>query len=187
MKLAVLSGLLTAMFNLSAHAALYPFNYSDSGAIPQGGTTFSAEQTVSTLPDYVITSIELILTFNDSSSLTGNSTGIQGLLDLGTGTGSTYANFSPTATSSSGQQRIYDVTFSGFNGDNPNNTWALVLWDNSSTGIENGLVSWTLDITAVPEKENEALALFGIIVSSVMAVRRRNNLLSEKRPEPQTF
>jgi hypothetical protein len=186
-----MTSLLAVMFSLSAHATLYQFNYPDSGAIPQSGTTFSTEQTVSGLPDYV-TSVELILTFNDSSSLTGDSTGIQGLLDLGTGTGSPYVSFSPTPTSSSGAERIYEVTFSGtqpagFNGLNPNDTWALVLWDNSSTGIENGLVSGTLDITTVPEKENEALALFGIIVISMMAARRHNNLRLEKQPEPQIF
>jgi hypothetical protein len=171
------------------------FNYSDSGAIPQGGTTFSVEHVVSALPDY-ITSVELVLTFNDSSSLTGNSSsGIQGLLNLGTGGSSPYVSFSPMATSSSGQERTYDVTFSGTTGSpgmdfynfDPNNTWALVLWDNSSTGIENGLVSWTLDITAVPEMENEALALFGIIVISVMVVRRRSKFRLKKRLESQTF
>ena len=42
-KLAVLSSLLAALFSLSAQAAVYPFTFSDSGPIPQGGTVFSAE------------------------------------------------------------------------------------------------------------------------------------------------
>lgn len=165
-----ISSLFAAVFSLSAHAAVYPFTYSDSGAIPQGGGTLAFEHAISGIPT-TITGIELILTFNDSSSLTGDSTGIQGHLILGTGVGSPFVNFYPTATSSSGSQRIYDVTFSGtsgspgagFNGLNPNNTWGLELWDNSSSGIENGLVSWTLNVTAVPEPITYALPVFGLI------------------------
>lgn len=74
----------------------------------------------------------------------------------------TYVSFSPVATSSgTGSQNIYDVTFSGFNGSNPNNTWALNLWDNSTSGVENGSVSWSLNITAdVPEPIDVALGIF---------------------------
>lgn len=161
MGIAVLSSLLAATFSLSAHATLYPEGpFNNSGPIPLGATTtFSAEQTISGIATS-ISSIELVLTFNDSVDLTGNSSGIQGSLNLGTGTGSPYISFYPTATSSSGAEQIYDATFSNLNGDNPNNTWALVLWDNGGSGIENGLVSWSLDITAVPEPIHVALGIF---------------------------
>jgi len=75
---------------------------------------------------------------------------------------------------------------SSFYSLNPNDTWTLFLADQSPGG-QDSVVSWSLDITAVPEMENEALALFGIVVISVMAVRRRNKLRLKKRPGPQTF
>ncbi|HXI70588.1 MAG TPA: hypothetical protein VNN22_09575 [Verrucomicrobiae bacterium] len=163
-KLTMLASLLVAMFGLSAQAAYYPNTFGNSGAVPQDGTTFSAVHTLGGMASS-ITSVQLVLTFNDASSLTGNGSGIQGLLTLGTTTSSPYVSFAPVATSSSGAQRIYDVTFSttpttGFNGLNPNGTWSLLLWDNGSSGIENGLLSWNLNITAVPEPVNVALGVF---------------------------
>ncbi|MGO8927546.1 MAG: hypothetical protein ACLQU3_11720 [Limisphaerales bacterium] len=188
-KLALLSGLLAALFSLSARAGLYQYTFSDSGPIPQGGTVFSVEQTISGI-QHVVSSVELILTFNDSASLTGSSSsGIQGLLNLGTATSSPFVSFSPTATSSSGQERIYDVTFSGtsgtpgagFNGLDPNNTWGLVLWDNSTSGIENGLVSWSLDITAVPEPVAVALICFGALAAAIKLISWRR--LAPRMPQ----
>jgi hypothetical protein len=181
MKLAVLSSLLAALFSLSAHAALYTFNYADSGAIPKGGTVFSAPQPISGLPSS-ITSVEMILTFNDSTSLSGNSTGIEGHLILGNGTGSPFVDFFPTGTPISGGQRTsYDVSFSGtagspgtgFNGLNPNNTWGLVLWDHGTSGSENGLVGWSLEVTAVPEPVNVALGIFAGMFLVVIVARSR--------------
>jgi len=170
-KLAVLSSLLAALFSLSARAAVFTYPFTDSGQIPQGGTVFSVAHTISGIGE-VIQSVELILTFNDSASLTGNSSsGIQGLLTLGITGSSPFVSFSPTATSSSGSEKIYDMTFSGTSGtpgtgflnSNPNDTWSLVLYDNSTSGIENSLISWTLDITAVPEPINVALGLFAAL------------------------
>jgi hypothetical protein len=176
---AVLSGLLAVMFTLSAHAALY--SYTDNtapGVVPQNGTTFSSQQIVSGIASSISSpGVEIILTFNDNASLTGNSSGIQGLLDLGTSTASPYVSFEPTGTPVAGsQERTYTATFSDFNSLNPNATWGLVLWDNSTSGIENGLVSWTLDITAVPEPVNVALAFFGglVIVGRVISLRRKS-------------
>lgn len=172
-SLAVVLSLLIVIFSLSAHATLYTFDYSDSGPIPQGGTTFSVEHTISGI-ESPITSIELTLTFNDNSSLTGNSSsGIQGSLILDPGGSNIHASFSPVATSSgTGTQRIYDVTFSSFNGSNPNVTWGLDLFDNSNTHVENSLVSWTLNITAVPEPVNAALMVFGAFAAGFYVVRR---------------
>jgi hypothetical protein len=189
-KLAILSSLSAALFSLSAQAGIYGYTWNGSvpyPQIPQGGTTLSFQHTFAGI-DYIITSVELILTFNDNASLTGPLiSGIQGHLILGTDVSSPYVNFYPVATSSSGQERIYDVTFSGpsdspgtgFNGLNPNSTWGLVLWDNSSSGIENALVSWTLDITAVPEPENVALGCFAgvfLVVSLVRSQRVRKRV-----------
>lgn len=186
MRVAAISSLLAVVFSLSARAGVYTYNFSDSGPIPQGGTTFSVEHIISGI-DYIITSVELILRFNDNASLLGNNSGIQGHLILGTGVSSPYINFYPVATSSSGQERTYDMTFSGpsgspgtgFNGLNPNNTWGLVLWDNNNTFIENALVSWTLDITAVPEPVNVALGCFAgvfLAISLVRSQRVRNRV-----------
>ena len=61
----------------------------------------------------------------------------------------------------------------GFNGLNPNSTWSLVLWDNSTSGIENGLVGWSLDITAVPEPVNVALGIFAGVFLVVILVGSR--------------
>ena len=52
------------------------------------------------------------------------------------------------------------VTFSGLNGLNPNGTWTLFFADLSS-GAQSQVVSWELDITAVPEPANVALGIFG--------------------------
>jgi hypothetical protein len=176
-KLIVLSSLLAALFSLSAHAALYRFDYSDSGAIPQTGTAFSAEHGITGIASS-ISSIELVLTFYNNISLSGNSSGIQGLLTLGTASDSSFVSFYPTATSSSGTEAIYDVTFSGssgtgFNGLNPNSTWSLALWDNSTSGVENGLAGWTLDVTAVPEPVNVALGIFAGVFLVAIPVRSK--------------
>jgi hypothetical protein len=79
-----------------------------------------------------------------------------------------------------------DASSPSFYNLNPNDTWTLFLADQSPGG-QDSVVSWSLDITAVPEMENEALALFGVVVISVIAVRRRNTLRLKKRPEPRTF
>jgi hypothetical protein len=183
-KLAALSSLLAALLGLSAHAGVYPFPFTDSGPIPQGGTVFSVERTISGI-EHVITSVELILTFNDKTSLLGNSSGIQGLLNLGTLSSSPFVSFQPVVTSTtSNGNRIYDVTFSGasgtpgagFNGLDPNGTWGLVLWDSGTTGIENGLVSWSLDITAVPEPVTVALICFGALAAAIKLISWRRKL-----------
>lgn len=177
MKLAVTSSLMAALLCFSARAALYTYTPPGSGPIPQGGTVFSAEFTIPTTIESVITSIELTLIFNDNASLIGNSIGIQGLLNLGTDVGSPSVGFFPVVTSTgSGGNRIYDVVFSDFNSLDPNNTWGLVLWDNGSTGIENGLINWTLEISTVPEPTTVALICFGGLAALMRLVSWRRNL-----------
>jgi hypothetical protein len=185
-RLVVVSSLLTALLSLSAHAGLYTFPFTDSGPIPQGGAVFSVEQTISGI-EHSISSVELILTFNDKASLTGGSSGIQGLLNLGTQPDCPFVSFQPVVTSTtSNGNRIYDVTFSGlpgppgigFDGLDPNSTWALVLWDNETSGIENGLVRWSLDITSVPEPVTAALICFGVPLAVAKLIGRR------RKPSP---
>ncbi len=57
----------------------------------------------------------------------------------------------------------YDMSFTTFNGGNANNLWALNLRDNNNSGMENGLVSWTMTVDSVPEPITYALAGFGLI------------------------
>jgi len=175
---AILSSLFAALLSFSAQAGLYTFPFTDSGPIPQEGAVFSVEQTISGI-ERSISSVDLILTFNDKVSLTGDRSGIQGLLNLGAEPDCPFVSFQPVVTSTTSHgNRIYDVTFSGppgtpgigFDGLDPNNTWALVLWDNDTSGIENGLVSWRLDITAVPEPVTVALICFGVMAAVVKLI-----------------
>src|ERR1017187_3743073 len=95
MKAGFISSLLAGMLCSSANASLYQFNYTDSGAIPQGGTVFSAEHIIGSIsiPDPTITRVELILTFNNSASL--NPSTILGRLNLGTDPSSPYVRLAP--------------------------------------------------------------------------------------------
>jgi hypothetical protein len=181
MRVVALAGLLAVSVSLSALAGIYTANYTDSGPIPRDGSVLPFEHTISDIIDPTISKVEIILTFSDSTHLAGNGSGIQGHLNLGTSDTSPSVNFYPTATSSSGSQRIYDVSFSGtpssgtgFNGLNPNGTWGLVLWDNNSGGlVDNGLVGWSLAITPVPEPVNVALGIFGGVIGLVLVGRSR--------------
>ncbi len=49
-----------------------------------------------------------------------------------------------------------------FNGLNPNGTWTLFLADESAGGGTSTLVSWDLEVSAVPEPTNVALGIFGV-------------------------
>ena len=189
--------LLAITFSLGANAAVYNFDFNgvgDSGPVPQGGDRFVIEHTLSGIGTE-ITSFNLILTFNSGRSLSGDSSGIEGLLTLGTGESSPYVHFFPTITySGTGSQRIYDFVFSaapgspggGFNGLDPNNVWSLLLWDNGSSGLENGVVSWSLDITTVsgvPEPINVALGVFGGLFAAVAVGRRIRSRVQERARE----
>jgi hypothetical protein len=178
----VLSILAAALPSLSAHAGVsYGFDFTDSGVIPLGGSVFSVEQTVSGNPSS-LESLELILRFNDSSSLSGNSSGIEGRLILGASSSSPYVEFFPVATFISGQQRTYDFTFDraagspgvGFDGVSQDQTWGLVLWDNSTGVVQNHLNGWSLNIvTAVPEPTNTGLSVFALLAAFVTVAGSR--------------
>jgi hypothetical protein len=55
----------------------------------------------------------------------------------------------------------------------PNGTWTLFFADMSG-GAESTVVSWGLDITAVPEPANVALGIFGglFLVAGIWRARR---------------
>jgi subtilisin-like proprotein convertase family protein len=64
------------------------------------------------------------------------------------------------------------IDFSAYDGMNPNGTWTLFLADLSS-GAQSQLVSWSLDITAVPEPVNAALGILGGVFLVVIVGRSR--------------
>ena len=179
MKTTVIATLCALGLSLSAPAAIYTFNYTDAGAIPQGGDTLSIEHVVSGLADTSIASVELTLMFNDSVSLLGNSSGIQGHLILGSGVDSPFASFTPVDNSGAGLH-TYTLTFmgspgspgQGFAGLNPNDNWEMVFWDNNTSQIENGLAGYRLAVTAVPEPINVALGVLGGGALVVHGLRR---------------
>lgn len=175
MRVAAISSVLALVFSLSAQGGLYTYNYSDSGPIPQFSTSFSAEHSLTGIPSS-ITSIELILTFSSGYDLGGH---ILGTLILDPSGSDIYTSFTPSVTrAGTGSQEIYDVTFTApFASSNPNNIWALNLWDNNTSGIENSLVSWSLDITAVPEPVNVALGIFAgvFLLGSLCRTQRVRN------------
>ena len=67
------------------------------------------------------------------------------------------------------------VTFAGYNGMNPNGNWTLFFAD-MSAGAQSTVVSWELDITAVPEPANIALGVFGglFVTAGLWRAWRRN-------------
>jgi subtilisin-like proprotein convertase family protein len=71
-------------------------------------------------------------------------------------------------------------TFSDLNGLNPNGTWTLFFADMSG-GSQSQVVSWGLDITAVPEPANVALGIFGGLLAVGGFWRARRSAQSAKR------
>jgi hypothetical protein len=74
------------------------------------------------------------------------------------------------------------VNFGSYNGLNPNGTWTLFIADLSAGG-QSQLVSWELDITAVPEPVNVALGIFaGVVV--IVSLARSQRVRKLFRPAP---
>ena len=66
---------------------------------------------------------------------------------------------------------------SQFNDSNPNGAWTVTFSDWVSSGDPSTLVGWSLNITAVPERSNAALAVFGMILGGFGLRRRLARLL----------
>ena len=74
------------------------------------------------------------------------------------------------------------TTFSSaYGGVDPNGTWQIFFAD-MSAGDQSTLVSWSLDITAVPEPVNVAMAIFGVGFVGAGAVRRYRGSSQAKLP-----
>jgi len=73
-------------------------------------------------------------------------------------------------------------SMASFNGSNPNGTWTLFFADESA-GNTSTLNGWSLDITAVPEPVNVALAFFGAGFIGVCVGRHLKPDLKLRRSE----
>jgi subtilisin-like proprotein convertase family protein len=65
-----------------------------------------------------------------------------------------------------------NADLNSFNGINGNGAWTLVFSDWVTSGDPSTLVSWSLDITAVPEPVNVALGVFGGVFVAVAVWRK---------------
>jgi len=86
---------------------------------------------------------------------------------------SSYTSFTTPGTSTS----LSDNSLYG--GMDPNGTWTLFFADVSGGGGDATLRGWSLDITAVPEPVNVAMAVFGaafVIIGGVRSYRQHANL-----------
>ena len=114
------------------------------------------------------------VTLSDSGSVNIHAAG-DGVL------GGTYRadgqNIDPLSSASSfsatGGSIMLDAVGTGFGNMNPNGTWTLFLADLSGGG-QSTLVSWSLEITAVPEPVNVALGIFAGVFVVVVVVRSRS-------------
>ncbi|HTL72003.1 MAG TPA: proprotein convertase P-domain-containing protein [bacterium] len=171
-----LTGLLLAL-GLSADAALYQFGTlngdSAIGIIPDNNTIGLTD--AHTLSGLSWDTTSVILTLSLQSGYSGD---LAGYLRLGDLTTSPYYDLTSavqaqTLSGPSATTFTVDVT-SAFSSQNPNGTWTLFFSDNSA-GAQTTLNGWSLDVTAVPEPVNVALALFAAGLVGVGAVRRYRN------------
>jgi hypothetical protein len=103
--------------------------------------------------------------------------------NLGSLTSGTFApdgrNIDPLSAASAFDSPPTGNALTTFDGTSPNGTWALYFADVVSGGGQASLVSWSLDITAVPEPENVALGCFAgvfLVVSLVRSQRVRKRV-----------
>jgi hypothetical protein len=159
--------------NFSAQATLYTYSGGDA-VIPDNNTIGLAESLSVSGLNVSISAATLIFTLAG-----GSGTDLAGYLRLGNLSGSpsysltSLVQADPTI-SSSGVLFTVDVS-SFFSGYNPNDTWTLFFADTVSgdTTTLNG--GWSLDITAVPEPVNVALAIFGVALLGTGVARWRSS------------
>jgi subtilisin-like proprotein convertase family protein len=184
---------------ITAQATLYNLDFTGiNQAIPDGNTVgWSDTRTVSIADSRILdVNVRLNITGGYNGDLYGylvSGSGFAVLLNrVGTGSGGEPQNTFGFATSGFGAITLDDntsfgsihdqlnpadgtwksdgQTLSSFIGGNPNTTWTLFLADMAS-GDTSTLVSWGLDIEAVPEPITWALLLFGGAMGSVKLAR----------------
>jgi hypothetical protein len=169
---------LVLALNLPVSAALYNSPSLTGTTIPDNnylGTGTTLQYTFSGInPDG--NGIAYITGMTLNFTLAGGFGGdLTGYLRLGNQVNSPYYDLNsvvqayPTI-SGSGVNFTVDVT-SSFSGKDPNGTWTLFFADTSPVG-QTTVNGWSLDVTAVPEPVNVAMAIFGLALIGVGAARR---------------
>jgi subtilisin-like proprotein convertase family protein len=170
--------------------------------IPDGNPSgVSSAITVST-PDSLLTDVTVTLNITGGNNgdlyayLSYNGTLVTLLNRVGTGSGGpiqsafgfSTSGFNNITLADGSASNIHNVqnpvsgtsytpdggSLASFNGMNPNGTWTLFFADLSAGGTST-LQGWSLDITAVPEPVNVALAIFGGLLLAWQMVRRRHS------------
>ncbi len=90
----------------------------------------------------------------------------------------------PVTSSPAAFDAAATVTLGALNGLSPNGSWTLVLADVSAGGGNSTVVSWGMDINAVPEPVNVALAVFGTAFALIQLWRVRRG--RQRLPFPVT-
>jgi len=146
-------GVIAALLCLSAQGALYTFTgpFQNGGVIPDNSTIGLTD--AHTLSGLTTTSRDIILTVNLSGASISDLTGYIRLGNLPSSPSVNLDQYLTDGTTS------FSVDLASLRSSNPNETWTLFFAD-TSPGIENSLVSWSLDITAVPEPMEWALIIF---------------------------
>lgn len=168
--------------------------------IPDGSPSGVTSQITVSTPDYILTDVTVTLNVSGGNNgdlyayLSYNGTLVTLLNRVGTGSGDAIqqtfgfstSGFNNITLADGSASNIHNVqnpvsgttyspdggTLVSFNGANPNGTWTLFFAD-LSAGDTSTLNGWSLDITAVPEPVNVALAIFGGLLVAWRVVSRR--------------
>lgn len=193
----VLGMAITAQATL--YTITYNSDFANGGVIPDGNVTgWSDTRTVSGISELSIADVNVVL--NISGGYNGDlygylvhSSGFCVLLDrVGTGEGSepqytfgfstsgfdnvrldddsSFGNIHSITDPADGTYVSDGGTLASFNNLDPNGSWTLFLADMSG-GEEGTMVSWSLEINAVPEPITWALLIFGGGLGAVQGAR----------------
>jgi hypothetical protein len=178
MKRDIVLTVLSLVLAASAQAGIVYGGFSPSGTINPGEATIYSDATVSGFGS-VLQSYTLNLTFGTFDNV-GN---IHGALVLTPLAGTPTQTFDLSGFTTT-DELTYSETFSSGSlfSQNPNTTWTLSLFS-LAPGDANTAVSWTLDITAVPEPINVALGIFAglFVVGGLCRTQRVRDWLHQCR------